>query len=319
MTSNYSFSHELKIDADIQRLKQPLSKEASMELRQQLLSFGCHEPLLIWDGIIIDGTNRYDICKGNNIAFHTEPAPVTSKDEAIVFVCKQQLLREDLTNEMRKYLIGRLYRAEVNAKTTKTFNSNRIRRQYALGKTSRKQDILLEVSSYLGLSGGTVLKYGTFSKCVDNIRKNDPAIAKGILEGRIKISHENIMRLEGCSAWELKLIGNAIDLDKESHIRSSDISKALSHRAVADPLPASKAKTFDDSDLPIRKMPVYDPDSDISNLIYTIPAWINSVNRAQTNTDFQKISVAAKERTLAQLNRLLLAVISLEEDLRKEQ
>ena len=127
------------------------------------------------------------------------------------------------------------------------------------------------------------------------------------------------MRLEGCSAWELKLIGNAIDIDKESHIRSSDISKALSHRAVADPLPASKAKSFDDSDLPIRKMPVYDPDSDISNLIYTIPAWINSVNRAQTNTDFQKISVAAKERTLAQLNRLLLAVISLEEDLRKEQ
>ena len=316
MTSNYSFSHELKIDADIQRLKQPLSKEALTDLRQQLLSFGCHEPLLIWDGTIIDGTNRYDICKSNNIAFRTETAPVTSKDEAIIFVCKQQLLREDLVYEMRKYLIGRLYRAEVNAKTTKTFNSNRIRRQYALGKTSRKQDILLEVSSCLGLSGGTVLKYGTFSKCVDNIRKNDPAIAKGILEGRIKISHSNIMQLERCSAWELKLIGNVIDLEKDGHIRSSDISKALSRRSTVDPPPATK---FDDSDLPIRKMPVYDPDSDISNLIYTIPAWINSVNRAQNNTDFQKISVVAKERTLAQLNRLLLAVISLEEDLRKEQ
>ena len=316
MTSNYSFSHELKIDADIQRLKQPLSKEAMMNLRQQLLSFGCQESLLIWDGTIIDGTNRYDICKSNNIAFRTETAPVTSKDEAIVFVCKQQLLREDLVYEMRKYLIGRLYRAEVNAKTTKTFDSNRIRRQYALGKTSRKQDILLEVSSYLNISGGTVLKYGIFSKCVDNIRKNDPVIAKGILEGRIKVSHSNIMQLEGCSSWELKLIGNAINLDKECHIRSSDISKALSHRAVADPITTSK---FDDSDLPIRKMPVYDPDSDISSLIYTIPAWINSVNRAQTNTDFQKISVVAKERTLMQLNRLLLAVISLEEDLRKEQ
>ena len=316
MTSNYSFSHELKIDADIQRLKQPLSKVALTELRQQLLSFGCHEPLLIWNGIIIDGANRYDVCKGNNIAFSTESAPVTSKDEAIVFVCKQQLLREDLTNEMRKYLIGRLYRAEVNAKTTKTFNSNRIRRQYALGKTSRKQDILLEVSSYLGLSGGTVLKYGIFSRCVDNIRKNDPAIAKGILEGRIKISHSNIMQLERCSAWELKLISNAIDLENGGHIMRSDINKALSHRATVDPLPASK---FDDSDLPIRKIPVYDPDSDISSLIYTIPAWINSVNRAQTNTNFQKISVKAKERTLAQLNRLLVAVISLEEDLRKEQ
>ena len=124
------------------------------------------------------------------------------------------------------------------------------------------------------------------------------------------------MRLEACSAWELKLISSTVNHDNTSHIMSSDINKALRHKATVDLLPASK---FDDSDLPIRKMPVYDPDSDISSLIYTIPAWINSVNRAQVKTDFQKISVTAKERTLVQLNRLLLAVISLEEDLRKEQ
>ena len=316
MISSYNFLHQLKIDADIQRLKQPLSKEALTDLKQKLLSFGCNEPLLVWDGIILDGVNRYEICKNNSIEFRTESANITSKDEAIVFVCKQQLLREDLVYEMRKYLIGRLYRAEVNSKTTKTLDSNRIRRQYALGKSSRKQDIVLEVSSYLGISAVTIRKYGSFSKCIDNIWKNDPIIAKGILEGRIKISHENIMRLEACSAWELKLISSTVNHDNTSHIMSSDINKALSHKATVDLLPASK---FDDSDLPIRKMPVYDPDSDISSLIYTIPAWINSVNRAQVKTDFQKISVTAKERTLVQLNRLLLAVISLEEDLRKEQ
>ena len=316
MDSSNNYSHDLKKDADIQRLKQPLSKDALSELRHQLLNFGCDEPILVWNGIIIDGSNRYDICKSNHITFHTEPAPVSSKDEAIVYVCKQQLLRDDLINEMRKYLIGRLYRAEVSAKTTKTFDSNRIRRQYALGKTSRKQDIVLEVSSYLGLSGGTVLKYGTFSKCVDNIRRNDPEIAQGILDGRIKISHANIMRLENCSSWELKLVSNTIDTSQSSHIRVSDINKALSHRAFADTYPVSK---FEDSELPIRKMPVYDPDSDISSLIYTIPTWVNSINRAQKNTDFEKISSIAKERTLLQLNKLLLAVIALEEDLRKER
>lgn len=319
MINNYSLSTELKKDEDLQRLKQPLSVEAQLELKQYLLSYGCNEPILVWGDIIIDGANRYDICKSNSISFRTIDANITSKDEAYVLVCKQQLLREDIVYEMRKYLIGRLYRAEVNSKTVKTINSNRIRRQYALGKASRKQDILLEVSSYLDLSTGTVIKYGIFAKCIDNIRRNDPSIAKGILEGRIKISHENVVRLEACSSWELKLISNAVDPDKVSHIMSTDIDKALQHRSIADPMQASKGRSVDDSELPIRKMPEYDPDSDLSSLIYTIPAWINSVTRAQGKTDFQQITPAVKDRTIIQLNRLLTAVFSLEEDLRKER
>ena len=319
MISDFSTTTELKKDDDIQRLKQPLSAEATRELKQQLLNYGCNEPILVWGDIIIDGANRYDICKTNHLSFRTISANIASKEEAYVLVCKQQLLRNDIVYEMRKYLIGRLYRAEVNSKTTKAANSNRIRRQYALGKASRKQDILMEVSSYLDLSTGTVLKYGIFAKCIDNIRKNDPAIAIGILEGRIKISHENILRLEKCSAWELKLISNTIDSDKVSHIKSYDINKALSHSSSAEYMPTSKGRYLDDSELPIRKMPEYDPDSDISSLIFTIPAWINSITRAQRKTDFQQITPAAKERTIIQLNRLVSAVFSLEEDLRKER
>lgn len=319
MSSDFSTTTELKMDEDIQRLKQPLSAETKRELKQQLLNFGCNEPIVVWGDIIIDGANRYDICKRNNIFFRTIPANIASKEEAYVLVCKQQLLRNDIVYEMRKYLIGRLYRAEVNSKAIKSANSNRIRRQYALGKASRKQDILMEVSSYLALSTGTIIKYGIFAKCIDNIRKNDPAIATGILEGRIKISHENILRLEKCSAWELKIISSTIDPDKVSHIKGYDINKALSHRSSTDYMSTLKGRPLDDSELPIRKMPEYDPDSDISSLIFTIPAWINSITRAQRKTDFQQITPTAKDRTIIQLNRLMSAVFSLEEDLRKEQ
>ena len=105
MISSYNFLHQLKIDADIQRLKQPLSKEALMDLKQKLLSFGCNEPLLVWDGIILDGVNRYEICKNNSIEFRTESANITSKDEAIVFVCKQQLLPQGSRTLFWKYLL----------------------------------------------------------------------------------------------------------------------------------------------------------------------------------------------------------------------
>lgn len=36
----------------------------------------------------------------------------------------------------------------------------------------------------------------------------------------------------------------------------------------------------------LRSMPKFDPDADILNLIYTIPSWISSIDRAAKHTDF---------------------------------
>lgn len=319
MIGNYSLSHELKTDEDIQRLKQPLSRLDLMSLRQKLLRFGCVEPVTVWDGVIIDGDNSYEICKSNNIMFHTVNAPFKSKDEAYSFVCKKQLLRDDLTNEMYKYLIGRLYLAEVNLKASNSFNSNKIREQYLSGAVSRKQDIVQEVSSFLGVCVSTVQKYTVFAKCVDNIRKKDPSIAQGILEGQIKISHRNLLELEKFSSWELKLFKNNITPGRVSHIANADINDVIRHRPSSKSLSVTKGKPVVDSELPIRKLPQYDPDSEISNLIYTIPTWISSICRSQKNTDFQKITSSARDRTLSQLNRLSQAIASMEESLRKDQ
>ena len=319
MIGNYSLSHDLKKDEDIQRLKQPLSRLDLMSLRQKLLRFGCIEPVTVWEGFIIDGDDSYDICRSNNIPFRTVNAPFKSKDDAFVFVCKKQLLRDDLTNEMYKYLVGRLYLAEVNLKASNSFNSNKIREQYLSGAVSRKQDIVQEVSSFLGVCVSTVQKYTVFAKCVDNIRKKDPSISQGILEGQIKISHKNLLELEKFSSWELKLFKNNITPGRVSHIVNADINDVIRRRPSSKSLSITKGKSVVDSELPIRKLPQYDPDSEISNLIYTIPTWISSISRSQKNTDFQRITPSARDRTLSQLNRLSQAIASMEESLRKDQ
>ena len=318
MIGNYSFSRELNVDEDIQRLKQPLSRFDLMTLRQKLLRFGCTEPILVWDNIIIDGKNRYDICKSNNIAFRVSEALISSKEEAIVVVCKKQLLREDITYEMRKYLIGKLYLTEVSLKASKSFNTNKIHEQYVSGMVSRKQDIVEDVAAYLGVCVATIQKYTVFTKCVDSIRKKDPDLSQRILDGRVKISHSNLMEMEKFSSWELKLLRSCIREDTPSHIARTDISKIIQRRPSAKSPALASAKHSTDAELPIRKMPEYDPDSEISNLIYTIPAWINSIVRSQKNTDFQHVTPLARERTLMQLSRLEQAIVSIEDDLRKD-
>lgn len=319
MINSYSFSHEFSMDEDIQRLKQPLSRLDMMSLRQKLLRFGCTEPITIWEGFIIDGDSIYEICRKNNIAFRTVDAPFKTKDEVYVFVCKKQLLRDDLTNEMYKYLVGRLYFAEVNLKTSGHFNSNKIREQYLAGTAIRKQDVVQDVSSSLGICVSTVQKYSVFAKCIDNIRKKDPSIAKGILDGEIKISHKNLLELERFSSWELKLFKTCITPGRVSHVVNADIDKVIRHRPSSKALSVTKGKPLVDSELPIRKLPQYDPDSEISNLIYTIPTWISSIARSQKNTDFQRITPLARSRTLDQLNRLSQTIESMEESLRKDR
>lgn len=319
MIGNYSVSHELKTDDDIQRLKQPLSRLDLMTLRQKLQRCGCIDPIIAWEGFIIDGDSSYDICKSHNIPFRVIDMSFNSKDEVYVFVCKRQLLREDLTNEMYKYLIGRLYLSEVNLKASNSFNSNKIREQYLSGAVSRKQDIVQEVSSFLGVCVSTVQKYTVFAKCVDSIRRKDPSIAQGILDGQIKISHRNLLQLEQLSSWELKLLKNCISPGRVNHIDNADINSVIKRRPSSKALSASKGKPVADSELPIRKIPQYDPDAEISTLIYTIPTWISSISRSQKNTDFQNITPLARDRTLSQLGRLTQAIVSMEESLRKDQ
>lgn len=51
----------------------------------------------------------------------------------------------------------------------------------------------------------------------------------------------------------------------------------------------------------VKQMPDYDPDGEISGLTLTIPSWIGSIRRAQSNADVSAISSQALERLAEQL------------------
>ena len=51
----------------------------------------------------------------------------------------------------------------------------------------------------------------------------------------------------------------------------------------------------------IHEMPKFDPDADILNLIYTIPSWISSIDRAAKHTDFQKTTAKSNHKLANQI------------------
>lgn len=91
----------LKIDKEFQRLITPLKKEEYENLKQNILTEGCRDPIVVWNGLIVDGHNRYEICTENNIPFQTVSIELTDRSDVMIWMLKNQLGRRNLTDFQR--------------------------------------------------------------------------------------------------------------------------------------------------------------------------------------------------------------------------
>ena len=60
---------ELRIDPEFKNLIRPLRREEYRQLELNLVMEGCREAIVVWDGTIVDGHNRYEICNKLKIPY----------------------------------------------------------------------------------------------------------------------------------------------------------------------------------------------------------------------------------------------------------
>lgn len=106
--------NQIKIDAEFQGKIPPLTFEELNQLETNILREGrIINPIILWNGTIVDGHNRFTIAKKHpEIPFSTHEKEFSNRQEAIIWICKNQLGRRNLTPEQKKYLIGKQYEAE---------------------------------------------------------------------------------------------------------------------------------------------------------------------------------------------------------------
>lgn len=107
----------LKIDPEFQSKIPPLTAEERSQLEANILEEGrLLNPLIVWNGFIVDGHNRFEILKEHpEIEYTILEKEFAGREEAIVWICKNQLGRRNLTPEQRRYLVGKQYEAEKRA------------------------------------------------------------------------------------------------------------------------------------------------------------------------------------------------------------
>ena len=104
----------LKIDPEFQGKIPPLTFEELEQLEKNIVNDGkVINPIIVWNGVIVDGHNRYTILRKHpDIPYTVHEKEFADRYEAIIWICKNQLGRRNLTVEQKKYLVGKQYEAE---------------------------------------------------------------------------------------------------------------------------------------------------------------------------------------------------------------
>ena len=188
---------ELRIDPEFEGKIPPLTTEEFQQLENNILADGVViNPIIVWDGVIVDGHNRYRIVsKHPEIRFSTCEKTFADRYEAIAWICKNQLGRRNLTLEQKKYLIGKQYEAEKASHGGVRGNQYTSLASCQIDNLPNKEKTCERIAKENGISSRSVCRAEAFSKAVDIADEIEPGIRDEILAGKIKPTEKDVHAL----------------------------------------------------------------------------------------------------------------------------
>ena len=228
----------LKIDPEFQGKIPPLTFEELNQLEANILRDGrIINPIIVWRGLIVDGHNRYTIAKKHpEIPFTVHEKEFASRYEAIIWICKNQLGRRNLTPEQKKYLIGKQYEAEKCAnggdrKSPAAKSGSQIGNLIGNPKTCKR------IATENGVSKNTVILAEEFAKGVDAAEEAVPGTRQKVLSGEVKPTAAEIASVARAPPEERPALVAEICKSKEQKPSKPPAQKQKAPPAVAAPLP----------------------------------------------------------------------------------
>lgn len=185
---------QIIIDPEFKALIPPLLPAEREQLEANILADGCLDSLKLWNGVLLDGHNRYEICTAHGLDFRTEAIPLESREDAVIWICKNQTGRRNITDEQKTYLLGKQYEATKKLHGYHTESRNE-RGQFAqrdhnepsgVGKTAER------VASDMGVGQTTVKRAEKFAKGLDAIGQAEPELKQEILSGKTSATKKDI-------------------------------------------------------------------------------------------------------------------------------
>ena len=282
----------------LEQLVLPLNMAERKEMEEDIKN-GSVKYVRTWGNVILVDYEYYHYYHRQNIPFCLKPVPLETEMEAVAWVCQNQILRKLLTEEMRKYLIGKRSTAEkfIAVHRFRKLNSQPNQQSYSSLKIANHhispRYIRERIGSEYDIGGATVRKYESYALSLDTIRELSPIFVKEHLEGKLRMSIESVEKLallpaetiyKECEKWLSKPV---------------DVKIGRKKRTIFENIQKNRTKILQVAS--IKNMPEYDPDAEIISLVLTISSWRSSINRVKNVVDADKASREARLRLIEAL------------------
>lgn len=213
---------QFRIDPEFQNKIPPISEDEYKQLRENILAAGeVYEPLVVWDGVLVDGHNRWKIIQENpSVKYNVREMHFPDKWAAFEWMYKNQLGRRNLTDEQRTYTIGKMYEARKNTRggdrRSKEFsNAQNEHLKNAVTITDKEtHGVSGEMAIELNIARNTVRRSEHFAKGVDALREVSPEAADKVLSGKAKTPKRAIAGIAKMERSEVEAAAENILSDK---------------------------------------------------------------------------------------------------------
>lgn len=183
----------LNIDPEFRDKVPPLTDTELHTLEENIVKDGrVLVPIITWNDTIIDGHNRYSIVQRHpEIPFDVVEREFSDRYEAIVWICRNQLGRRNLTDERKTYLIGKQLEAQkltvgnTTSQRDKDGHYTQLHQNDVDGK--KRYGTAARIAEEHGLGEQTVVRAEKFAKGVDEVEAISPGAKDKLLSGKVNI------------------------------------------------------------------------------------------------------------------------------------
>ncbi|NMC35312.1 MAG: hypothetical protein GYA36_23070 [Veillonellaceae bacterium] len=177
----------IAVDPEFAALIPPLTFDERTQLENNVLAEGIREPLTVWQGILLDGHNRYALAQKHGLQYATREAAVADRNAARKWIINNQLGRRNLSPTAASYLRGKLYEAEKKAEGRP---EKLAQNDLVSGPTAQR------MATATGVSEATIKRDAAFAVAVDAIAETVGEEARSeILSRDAKVTKQEVVAL----------------------------------------------------------------------------------------------------------------------------
>lgn len=160
---------QLTINPELKSLIPPLTAEEFKQLETNVLAEGIREPIITWNGTIVDGHNRYELAQMYELPFNTLEMDFESFNHCKKWMAENQLGRRNLTDFVKGELM-RIIRdclmeiGQIIAEEKAVFKGNQYTAPLSIIDNEPKHNTQKIVAEKLGWSTGKLAQFDVVDK-----------------------------------------------------------------------------------------------------------------------------------------------------------